>query len=49
MNYTPMFEIDNEREFVIEESKRLMSKYKGVRVVPAFYKIENDRIYLLKE
>lgn len=47
LNYAPMFEIDNEINFVIDESKRLMNKY-NVEVVPAFYKIEDNRLYLLE-
>jgi carbonic anhydrase len=44
-----MYEIDNEKGFVIEEAHRLMNKYKGVVVVPAFYTLEDNQIYLLEE
>ncbi|MBN1799721.1 MAG: carbonic anhydrase [Spirochaetales bacterium] len=49
INYAPMFEIDNEKQFVIDEAERLMNKYKGIMVVPAFYKIGDNLIYLLEE
>ncbi len=46
LNYAPMFEIDNEISFVVDEAKRLMNKY-NIEVVPAFYKIEDNQLYLL--
>ncbi len=48
LNYAPMFEIDNEINFVVDESKRLMNKY-NVDVVPAFYKLEDNQLYLLEK
>jgi carbonic anhydrase len=48
-NYAPMFEIDNEKRFVVDEAKRLMDKYKGVAVVPAYYDVEDNSISLIEE
>ncbi len=49
MNYAPMFEIENEIEFVISEAARLRLKYPKIKVVPMFCKVEDNRLYLLKE
>lgn len=48
LNYAPMFEIDNEINFVIDESRRLTNKY-NIEVVPSFYKIESNQLYLLEK
>ncbi|HOK93245.1 MAG TPA: carbonic anhydrase [Spirochaetota bacterium] len=48
LNYAPMFEIDNEIEFVIAEAKRLRGKY-NITVVPMFYNVENGEISLIDE
>lgn len=47
MNYAPMFEIDNEIDFVLEEAKRLTSKYSHITVVPAYYKLDDSLLYLI--
>lgn len=49
MNYAPMFEIDNEVEFVVNESQRLSEKYPGVQVVPLFYTIEDNMLNMILE
>ena len=49
MNYAPMFEIGNEIEFVISEAARLRLRYPKIKVVPMFYKVEDNKLYLLKE
>jgi len=49
MHFAPMFEIGNEIDFVISEAKRLRLRYPKITVVPLFYQVEDNRIYLLKE
>ena len=49
MNFAPMFEIGNEIDFVLSEAKRLRLKYPKVPVVPMLYKVEDNRLYLLRE
>ncbi|PKM47824.1 MAG: carbonic anhydrase [Firmicutes bacterium HGW-Firmicutes-8] len=44
MNYAPMFEIDNEIEFVFKESRRLSEKYPEVMVVPLLYSVEDNML-----
>ncbi len=47
MNYAPMFEIENEIDFVVKESKRLAEKYVGVMIVPLLYSIEDNMLNII--
>ncbi len=49
MNYAPMFEIDNEVDFVVKESKRLSQKYPGVIVTPLLYTLEDNLLNVIVE
>jgi carbonic anhydrase len=49
MHFAPMFEIGNEIDFVISEAKRLRSRYPKIMVAPMFYKVEDNRLYLINE
>lgn len=49
MNYAPMFEIDNELDFIVKESRRLAEKYPGVMVVPLLYTIEDNMLSVIIE
>jgi len=49
MNFAPMFEIDNEIEFVLEEAKRLRTKYPNILIAPLYYNIDDNLLYLVKE
>ena len=48
-NLAPMYEIGNETEFVLAEVKRLRDRYPKVLVAPMIYKVEDNRIYLVRE
>ncbi|KMT21182.1 carbonic anhydrase [Clostridium cylindrosporum] len=48
-SYLPMFEIGNEIDFVIGEAKRLREKYKSMLVVPLFYNVEDNLLYIVEE
>lgn len=48
-NFAPLFEIGNEIDFVLSESKRLRTRYPKIQVVPMYYKIDDNRLYLVKE
>ena len=48
-NYAPMFEINNEIDFIISETARLRLRYPKVQIAPMYYKIEDNRLYLIKE
>jgi carbonic anhydrase len=49
MNYAPIFEIDNELEFVVKESKRLAEKYPLIKVVPLFYSIADNQLSIISD
>jgi carbonic anhydrase len=48
MNLAPMYEIDNETDFVAMEALRLRNKYPKVLVAPMLYKVEDNRLYLVR-
>ncbi|MFP4060177.1 MAG: carbonic anhydrase [Bacteroidales bacterium] len=43
------FEINNEKDFVLSEAKRLRLKYPNVIVAPMMYLIGDDRLYFVRE
>ena len=45
----PIFEIDNEIDFVISEAQRLRLRYPKVKVAPMFYNVNDNRLYLIRE
>ncbi len=51
MSFAPMFEIGNEIDFLLSEAVRLRSRsrYPKILVVPLFYRIEDNKFYLIKE
>jgi len=49
MHFSPMFEIGNEVDFVLSEAKRLRLRYPRILVAPLMYRVEDNRLYLLKE
>ncbi len=49
LNYAPIYEIENETEFVLAESRRLADKYKGITVVPLYYTLDDNRLSLIEE
>jgi carbonic anhydrase len=49
MHFAPMFEIGNEIDFVLSEAKRLRARYPKVTIAPMHYKLEDNRLYLIRE
>ena len=47
--YAPLFEIGNEIDFVKSEADRLRRRYPKVRVAPMLYKVEDNRLYFVRE
>ncbi|MBI2995845.1 MAG: carbonic anhydrase [Candidatus Melainabacteria bacterium] len=45
-SFAPFFEIENEIDFVVSESKRLKEKYPNILFVPMIYKVEDNKLYL---
>ena len=48
-NYAPMFEINNEIDFILSETVRLRLRYPKILIAPMFYKLEDNFLYLIKE
>lgn len=48
-HFSPLFEIGNEVDFVLSESKRLRLRYPRVRVAPLLYRVEDNQLYLIRE
>ena len=48
-HFVPMFEIGNETDFILSEVKRLRLRYPKIPVAPLLYRVEDNRLYLLRE
>jgi carbonic anhydrase len=48
-HFAPIFEVGDEVEFVLGEAKRLRRRYPKVQVAPMLYRVEDNRLYLLRE
>lgn len=48
-NFCPMYEIGNEIDFVLSETKRLRQRYPKVMVAPLFYDTRDYLLYQIKE
>jgi len=48
-NYAPMFEINNEIDFILSETVRLRLRYPKILIAPMYYKLEDNLLYLIKE
>lgn len=46
---TPVFEIGNEIDFVLSETKRLRQRYPGILVVLMLYRVEDNLLYIVDE
>jgi carbonic anhydrase len=49
MNYAPLFEIGSETEFTLSEAVRLRKRYPKIQVAPLYYKVEDNKLYLINE
>ncbi|MFN8240586.1 MAG: carbonic anhydrase [Bacteroidales bacterium] len=48
-NYSPMFEIGNEIDFLLAEVRRIRFRYPGVTVVPMYYRLEENLLHIINE
>lgn len=48
-HFAPMFEIGNAIDFTLSEAKRLRLRYPKVLVAPLHYRVEDNRLYLIRE
>lgn len=49
MHYAPMFEIGSEIDFILSETVRLRKRYPKVIIVPLYYKVEDNKLYIIAE
>ena len=49
MNFAPIFEIDNEIDFIVNETKRLRQRYPKIVVAPMFYSVNDNSLSLIDE
>lgn len=49
MQFAPMFEIGNEIDFVLMETKRLRLRYPKIQIAPLLYRVEDSLLYLIQE
>lgn len=47
--FAPKFEIENEIDFVLNETKRLRLRYPKILIAPMIYKLDDNCLYLIKE
>ena len=48
-HFSPMFEIGNEIDFILSETRRLRDRYPKITVAPLLYIVEDNRLYLIDE
>jgi carbonic anhydrase len=48
-HFAPMFEIGNEIDFVLSETKRLNLRYPKILVAPLYYNVDDNMIYQIEE
>jgi carbonic anhydrase len=49
LHFAPMFEIGNETDFILSETKRLRLRYPKIKIAPMLYKVEDNKLYLIDE
>ncbi|MFZ4400293.1 MAG: carbonic anhydrase [Bacteroidales bacterium] len=49
MHFEPMFEIGNEIDFILDETKRLRYLYPKIIIAPLFYMVNDNKLYFIKE
>lgn len=49
MHFAPMFEIGNETDFILSETKRLRLRYPKIQIAPLIYLVGDNRLYFIKE
>jgi carbonic anhydrase len=47
--FAPMFEIENEIDFILSETQRLRLRYPKIQVAPLLYIVEDNLLYQIKE
>ena len=47
--FEPIFEIENEIDFTVSETKRLRALYPKITIAPMLYQVGDNRLYLINE
>ncbi|KPK29033.1 MAG: carbonic anhydrase [Desulfobacterales bacterium SG8_35_2] len=48
-HFAPMFEIGNEIDFIMSETKRLRLSFPKIQVAPLIYRVEDNLLYFIRE
>jgi carbonic anhydrase len=48
-HFAPMFEIGNETDFILSETKRLRLQYPKIKIASLFYLVDDNKLYFIKE
>lgn len=48
-HFAPIFEIGNEIDFILSETKRLRGRFPKIQVAPLLYMVEDNRLYFIRE
>lgn len=48
-HFAPMFEIGNEKDFILSETKRLRLRYPKIIIAPLFYLVDDNKLYFINE
>jgi len=43
-HFAPMYEIGNEQDFILSETKRLRLRYPNIKIAPLLYLVEENKI-----
>ena len=49
MHFAPMFEIGNETDFILNETKRLRLQYPKIVIAPLIYLVDDTKLYFIRE
>ncbi len=49
LHFAPMYEIGNETDFILSETKRLRYRYPKITIAPMFYLVEDNKLYFIRE
>jgi carbonic anhydrase len=48
-HFAPMFEIGNEKDFILSETKRLRLRYPKIIIAPLYYLVDDNKLYFIDE
>ncbi len=49
LHFAPMYEIGNEMDFILSETKRLRLRYPKITIAPMLYLVEDTQLYFIAE